>query len=391
MAAVNSRQGKLFVDFRYRGIRCREQTQLIDTPVNRKRLGGLIKTIEAEITLGIFDYQKYFPKSKSVVKFKEIEQRETNAIQALKSPNSPRLAEFADIWLKEKKIEWSKGHYDDVDGILAKYLIPTFGNQKISAITKQQILQFRSILTKVPGQKEGGLGPSRINHIMTPLRMLINEAADRYEFTSAWKNIKALKIGRSEIDPFSLSEIEQLIECAPEEYKAYYITRFFTGMRTSEIDGLMWDNVDFKNKIILVRQSLVKGILKGLKTDSSYREIDLIDRVVAALKKHKETADLSDKFVFTNRHHKPLNYTIVSRTIWYPTLDKANLRHRNPYQTRHTYATLLLASGESPEWIAKQMGHSTTTMLFRVYSRFVPNLTRRDGSAFEKFLNHGGG
>lgn len=317
MAAVNSRQGKLFVDFRYRGIRCREQTQLIDTPVNRKRLGGLIKTIEAEITLGIFDYQKYFPKSKSVVKFKEIEQRETNAVQALKAPNSPRLAEFADIWLKEKKIEWSKGHYDDVDGILTKYLIPMFGNQKISAITKQQILQFRSILTKVPGQKEGCLGPSRINHIMTPLRMLINEAADRYEFTSAWKNIKALKIGRSEIDPFSLSEIEQLIECAPEEYKAYYITRFFTGIRTCEIDGLMWDNVDFKNKIILVRQSLVKGVLKGLKTDSSYREIDLIDRVAAALKKHKETADLSDKFVFTNHHHKHLNYTIVSRTIWY--------------------------------------------------------------------------
>lgn len=64
----------------------------------------------------------------------------------------------------------------------------------------------------------------------------------------------------------------------------------------------------------------------------------------------------------------------MSRTIWYPTLDKANLRHRNPYQTRHTYATLLLASGESPEWIAKQMGHSTITMLFRVYSRFVRTL-----------------
>ncbi|WP_052957482.1 phage integrase central domain-containing protein [Photobacterium kishitanii] len=127
--------------------------------MNRKRLGGLIKTIEAEITLGIFDYQKYFLKSKSAVKFKEIEQRETNAIQALKAPNSPRLAEFADIWLKEKKIEWSKGHYDDVDGILTKYLIPMFGNQKISGITKQQILQFRSILTKVPGQKEGCLGP----------------------------------------------------------------------------------------------------------------------------------------------------------------------------------------------------------------------------------------
>lgn len=45
---------------------------------------------------------------------------------------------------------------------------------------------------------------------------------------------------------------------------------------------------------------------------------------------------------------------------------------------------------EAPEWIANQMGHTTTTMLFRVYSRYVPNLTRRDGSAFTNFLLNGG-
>jgi integrase len=46
----------------------------------------------------------------------------------------------------------------------------------------------------------------------------------------------------------------------------------------------------------------------------------------------------------------------------------------------------MLASGEAPEWIARQMGHSTTEMLFRVYSRFIPNLTRQDGSAFERLM-----
>ena len=46
-----------------------------------------------------------------------------------------------------------------------------------------------------------------------------------------------------------------------------------------------------------------------------------------------------------------------------------------------------LASGENPEWVARQLGHANTEMLFKVYSRFIPNLTRRDGSAFEKFLD----
>lgn len=59
---------------------------------------------------------------------------------------------------------------------------------------------------------------------------------------------------------------------------------------------------------------------------------------------------------------------------------------RRPYQMRHTAATLWLASGEAPEWIARQLGHTSTEMLFRVYSRYVPNLTRQDGSAMERLL-----
>ena len=53
---------------------------------------------------------------------------------------------------------------------------------------------------------------------------------------------------------------------------------------------------------------------------------------------------------------------------------------------RHTAATLWLASGEAPEWIARQLGHTSTEMLFRVYSRYVPNLTRQDGSAMDRLL-----
>lgn len=82
-------------------------------------------------------------------------------------------------------------------------------------------------------------------------------------------------------------------------------------------------------------------------------------------------------------HHKN---RLPARAHDYPLLRHIGLKARRPYQTRHTAATLWLASGENPEWIARQMGHATTEMLFKVYSRFVPNLTRRDGSAFEALL-----
>ena len=53
---------------------------------------------------------------------------------------------------------------------------------------------------------------------------------------------------------------------------------------------------------------------------------------------------------------------------------------------RHTAATLWLASGEAPEWCARQLGHTTTEMLFKTYSRYVPNYTRRDGALVDQLI-----
>ncbi|WP_194091077.1 site-specific integrase [Vibrio hibernica] len=386
MGVINVRNNKLVLQFRYLGNRCREQTQLPDTPANQKRLQNLLKRIEAEIIIGTFKYSSYFPKSNNAIKFSALDEQKQTAKEYFDSPDSPMFEQFAETWLAEKQVEWRIGHYTDVEGALNNHILPKFGKKKISVITKQDILSFRTALAKVQGRKGKVLSPSRINHIMTPLRMILNEAADRYEFTSPWRNIKALKVPRTEVDPFNFQEVEQVIKAAPEEFKNYYIVRFFTGLRSSEIDGLTWKQVDLEAKRLTVSQSLVRGVVGSLKTDSSFRTIDLPTRVVDALKKQKQNRVSKQPFVFTNQKGLPLNYQVVSRSVWYPMLERAGLKPRNPYQTRHTYATLLLAAGESPEWIANQMGHTTTTMLFRVYSRYVPNLMRRDGTAFEALL-----
>jgi integrase len=97
------------------------------------------------------------------------------------------------------------------------------------------------------------------------------------------------------------------------------------------------------------------------------------------------TGKLSE-YVFCNREGKPLDNDNFGSRVWYPLLRHLGLKKRRPYQMRHTAATLWLASGEAPEWIARQLGHSSTEMLFRVYSRYVPNLTRQDGSAIDRLL-----
>lgn len=109
--------------------------------------------------------------------------------------------------------------------------------------------------------------------------------------------------------------------------------------------------------------------------------------VYDALMKQWQITNSLSKFVFCKVNGGCIDHNNITKRVWYPLLKRLGLEKRRPYQTRHTAATLWLASGESPEWIAKQMGHANTEMLFKVYSRYVPNLTRRDGSAMDKLLS----
>lgn len=225
----------------------------------------------------------------------------------------------------------------------------------------------------------------RINHIMTPLRCVFNEAVTRYEFDNPYQNIQPLKIGRSTIEPFSLSEVRHFLAGVRPDFRSYYTTRFFTGMRTAEIDGLLWQNVDFAKRQILIEQALVNGKVETPKTQSSYRAIQMSEPVNEALLRQKSVTGHLD-YVFCNEAGNPFDHRNITKRVWYPTLALLGLKKRRPYQTRHTTATLWLAAGESPEWIAHQLGHSTTKMLFEVYSRYIPNVTRQDGSAFNSLI-----
>ncbi len=391
VASIGVRQdGKLYFNFRYEGKRFKEYTKLENTPANMKRMEAAVKKIELALKTGEFDYEKFFPGSKKVPKAKkEVVQHVVTEVQ--KRPDTPLFSEFSQEWLEENILRWKRSYRTSIKGTLDTRLVPYFGEERVGNITKAMILKFRASLAKVSHETgDSELSNDRINHIMTPLRMILDDAADRYEFTSPAIGLKPLKVPRVDIEPFTLDEVKKIIRYVRPDFRNYYIVRFFTGLRTGEIDGLQWQYVDFENRQILVRETVVQGRIDTTKTLESRREVEMSPPVYEALLEQKKVSFGHSKFVFCNRAGGSYEHRNVTQRIWYPTLEKIGIKSRKPYQTRHTAATLWLAAGENPEWIARQMGHTTTQMLFTVYSRYVPNLTRRDGSAFETLLMSSG-
>lgn len=393
---VHKPNGALFFDFRYQDERCREYTLLPDSPANRKKLQKVIDKIESEIADGTFVYASYFPNSKAL---KRLDRASTVAVAPIApvaaaaevAPEpvaiGPLFKDFANTWVDEHSIEWRRSHIRSLLSTLNGRLIPQFGGKAVGGISKSDILVFRATLAKVKGRGDKeGLSPKRINEIIGLLRQILTEAADRFQFTSPSRNIKTLRLRKTDVNPFSLTEFQRILAVCRPDFKDYFTTRFLTGMRTGEVHGLKWKYIDWDLRIIRVRETFVLGEDEYTKTDGSQRDIQMSLPVIEALKRQYEVTGKVSEYVFCNQTGQPLDNKNFSDRVWYPLLRHLGLEKRRPYQMRHTAATLWLASGEAPEWIARQLGHTSTEMLFRVYSRYVPNLTRQDGSAMERLL-----
>ena len=298
MGKVRARQenGKLFLDFRYQGDRCREQTALDDTPKNRKIVEQLLAKIENEIEEGTFDYAATFPASARAVKYAKSSATAASSVTRQTPPRAagddtdrtPRVREFAETWFQQMKPEWRPSYQETILVTLNRYLLPKFGNQRVGSITRANLLDFRAELCAIERPK-GKLSNARINKILGIMRKLLGEAGDRFDFTNPAIGIKALRKTKTDIQPFSLEEVRRILDAVRADYQPYLAVRFYTGMRTGEINALRWRDIDMDNALILVRNTLYKGELQeGAKTEGSVRDIPMIPQVLEALQRQRE-------------------------------------------------------------------------------------------------------
>jgi len=135
--------------------------------------------------------------------------------------------------------------------------------------------------------------------------MILNEAADRYNFNTPYIGIKQLKIPRGDIDPFNLDEVNLLLANVRADFRNYYLVRFFTGLRTAEIDGLQWKYVDFEKNLISIRETLVNGFFETTKTPESVRDIAMSKPV------------FDSQAIFSETYISPLYKSFSEHRFWF--------------------------------------------------------------------------
>jgi integrase len=378
---VYCRGEKLWVDFHYLGQRVREPSGLADTPDNRLKLRGQLDLVVAEIENEVFEFAHRFPHSTNRQKFAELEGRVFT-----KEPMEVTFGKYVKEWWLEMNPGMSESQIRDYTCILTHHLDPFFGQRTFAEFTPVLMKKFLARLkSKKVGPKKT-LSAKRIQNVMIPLRIITRDAIAEHgwnSFPDPFVSLKLPKVSKIRVFPFSFREWKILQEYIIPWYQPYFEFAVQTGLRPSEQVALKWQAVD--DDFVHIELSRVRNKEKAdLKTEESRRSLAIRPAMAATLAAQKQmTESVDSPYVFFNTEGRPILQDKL-RELWSRAMKKSGLKYRRMYETRHTFASWALAAGETPEWVARTLGHVDTSMVYRTYGRYIPNLTRKDGSAFEK-------
>lgn len=165
------------------------------------------------------------------------------------------------------------------------HINPLNGHERLARLSSPIIESFRDELLK-----KGSRAMAR--KVLASLKSILGEAQRRglvaHNAASPVRvdvkkreNCK-LTVGR---DIPSKTEAQTILSVAAGRWRPFFATAIFTGMRASELRGLIWDDVDFERNVIHVRQRAnLWGEIGAPKSAAGDREIPMSPMKVNTLK-----------------------------------------------------------------------------------------------------------
>lgn len=356
------------ISFTYHGERCRESLPLKPTPSNLKKAETFRAAILESILRGTFDYSITFPNSRKAARFSTYQGQVQNVEQ------------FFTKWMKAKKPHLKASTYNGYQKIVGGLIIPTFGDVRLIDLSTRDVKQWFAHMD---------VSNKRFSNILSVIRSamadaLQDEIIDQNPFAN-WSYRRKAKVKTKEtIDPFTADEQKLLLESCEGAQRNQLMVFLWTGLRTSELIALTWKDVDLKRRILKVSKAATfasKGESEVPKTSSGNRQIRILQPAYDALVDQKRHTRMAGGPVFVSPHTgEKWQGDSYIRYEWVKLIERAGVKYRNPYQTRHTYASMMLSAGEHPMWVADQMGHSDWTMIAKVYGKWMPDANLTAGS-----------
>ena len=323
---------------------------------------------------GIARQASVYGKTYAEVKEKLLQHRQQTQPPNTAHPEETRNLTVGDIlllWLAERQPRIKPSSYTRYHTLAHKHLIPALGDIALTELTAPKISAF--VEQKISPGRSGSLSPKTVSDILSVLRSALKIAARRYYLPNlnGISDIKAPVYRQRRIDTFSDNEVKSItrkVLQAPTSDNLAILLCLNTGLRLGELCALRWEDIDFAEQTLTVRQNVQRLTQNGKselviqtpKSETSRRVIPLTTEILSLLRTHCSRST----YVFGG------SLPLEPRTMQYrfkSFLKKNGLKVRNFHALRHSFATRCIAMGADVKTLSELLGHSNIKTTMQLY------------------------
>ncbi|MER2009040.1 MAG: site-specific integrase [Psychrobacillus sp.] len=245
---------------------------------------------------------------------------------------------------------------------------------------------------------EHGYSKNTVDRIHGEMMAIINSAVEHDQLDR--NRLRSISIKKDEMNDkitfLTLYETKQLLEVMESQviYKKVMVHILLnTGIRSGELLGLMWQDIDFEEQTLTINRQRTRDGLGPPKTSSSYRTIRIDEDLIELLKEYKNWQEKNQE---ENKEYIQSNYVMVDETgkEFYHTkpqdMMKNFLRYagiperKSTHLLRHTHAVLQLEAGVDIKTVSTRLGHKNINITANTYLHVT---TTHEQKSLEKFIN----
>ena len=301
---------------------------------------------------------------------------------------------------------------------LAMHIVPFLGAVKLSKLTAPMVSEFRTKLREgapAPGQETGeARSPAMVRKIMTSLSSLLADACEagyvaqnvvrgvtnRKKKRTKAEQRRKLRVG---VDIPMPAEVKAIVGKLEGRWRPLILTALFTGLRSSELRGLRWDDVDLSKSELQVHQRADRyNAIDAPKSEAGERTVPLPPTVVSTLREWKLACPKGPLgLVFPNGAGRVENHSNIVKRCLIPVQIAAGIctivkdadgkvvldakgepvrqaKYRGLHALRHFFASWCInrkmdGGLELPgKVVQERLGHSTIAMTMDTYGHLFP-------------------
>ncbi|MDR6124066.1 integrase [Bacillus sp. SLBN-46] len=317
-------------------------------------------------------------------------------------PKDITFGEYLDYWLeKHAKPNTAVRTLEGYNYIIQQHLKPSLSNIQIAKLQPFHLQEYYSQKLE-NGKFDGtGLSAQSVKHHHRLIHKALKDAVKwLFLVRNVAENVTPPKTTKTKMKIWDNEQLKIFLKAAKDSvYYTVYLTASYTGMRRGEVLGLRWQDVDFNNNIIFVRQALQEVKKVGLtfkepKSGNS-RSISITPTLAKELKKvynqilvnklslGQMYTDLD--LVFAQKNGKPIQPAELAKN-YRKVVENSGLHYIRFHDLRHTHATLLLQQGVHPKIVSERLGHSTIGITMDTYTHVLPNMQKEAALQFDKLI-----